>query len=289
MSLILGTAQLGMSYGVANKTGMPSTKEVRAILDEAAGCGITELDTAANYGESESVIGRLAAGRFSITTKLPQIEPASDAYCLVKKSIDSSLGSLQVDHIDTLLMHAPHQLDDVGGEEIWAALEDLKREGKIGRLGYSLYRPTELDILYKRFSPDAVQLPMNVFDNRFGESGWLHRLFTDAVDIYTRSVFLQGILLQPADGRHPFFDKWQEFFNALDAARQECDLSPIRYCFAWLLQQNAHGKFVVGAESASQVSEFAEAYHDSALHSGNLSMISCSDEDLLLPQNWILE
>ena len=55
---VLGAAQLGMSYGIANQTGQPNKIEAFSILDEAAKNGVTMIDTAQAYGNSEEIIGQ---------------------------------------------------------------------------------------------------------------------------------------------------------------------------------------------------------------------------------------
>ena len=57
MKLTLGTVQFGLDYGVSNDTGKVSDKEVHAILTTAISHGITTLDCAAAYGNSEQLIG----------------------------------------------------------------------------------------------------------------------------------------------------------------------------------------------------------------------------------------
>ena len=54
---VLGAAQLGMNYGISNKTGQPDKTEAFSILDEAIKNGVTMIDTAQAYGKSESIIG----------------------------------------------------------------------------------------------------------------------------------------------------------------------------------------------------------------------------------------
>ena len=58
---MLGTVQLGLPYGIANRTGQPSYEEARAILVCAFEGDVNCLDTAAIYGTSEEVIGRALA------------------------------------------------------------------------------------------------------------------------------------------------------------------------------------------------------------------------------------
>ena len=67
--LSLGTAQLGLSYGINNTDGKPDEKKAFEILDCALENGINTLDTAAAYGESEQVIGRW------LKTKAPSRRP----------------------------------------------------------------------------------------------------------------------------------------------------------------------------------------------------------------------
>ena len=50
--LVLGTAQLGLNYGIANKTGKPDLA-TRAILFVGMGGRYSYFDTAQAYGESE--------------------------------------------------------------------------------------------------------------------------------------------------------------------------------------------------------------------------------------------
>jgi hypothetical protein len=54
--MTLGTAQLGMDYGVANRTGKPPREIATAIVRAAIAHGVTVLDTARAYGDSEEVL-----------------------------------------------------------------------------------------------------------------------------------------------------------------------------------------------------------------------------------------
>src|SRR5207248_1409179 len=60
--LTLGTAQLGMEYGIANRAGQPSRSLAVRIVREAIAHGVKALDTARSYGEAEDVLGEALAG-----------------------------------------------------------------------------------------------------------------------------------------------------------------------------------------------------------------------------------
>ena len=72
--LTLGTAQLGMQYGVTNRTGQPSRELGVEMVRRAIAHGVTTLDTARGYGEAEKVLGAALAGawrsRVEVVTKL---------------------------------------------------------------------------------------------------------------------------------------------------------------------------------------------------------------------------
>ena len=53
----LGTAQFGMHYGRFNIEGVPSKEATNQILTNAKEFGLTAIDTAHSYGESENILG----------------------------------------------------------------------------------------------------------------------------------------------------------------------------------------------------------------------------------------
>ncbi|MFF5307915.1 aldo/keto reductase [Streptomyces massasporeus] len=129
-----------------------------AILDRAVEEGINFVDTAdvyggpqapdmeVGYGLSEEIIGRwLAQGggrrdRIVLATKLyqPMGTGPNDRYLSaykIRKSAEDSLRRLRTDHIDLYQMH--HVDRSTPWEEIWQAMEQLVREGKVTYVGSS--------------------------------------------------------------------------------------------------------------------------------------------------------
>ena len=51
MRIAIGTAQFGLPYGIANKTGQVGQEEIKEILNLARLNHIDNLDTAISYGE----------------------------------------------------------------------------------------------------------------------------------------------------------------------------------------------------------------------------------------------
>uniref|UniRef100_UPI0023B18E42 aldo/keto reductase n=1 Tax=Citrobacter koseri TaxID=545 RepID=UPI0023B18E42 len=127
------------------------------IMDEAIDAGINFFDTAdvyggpqspdmeKGYGTSEEIIGRwLAKGgkRDSIVLATKAYQPMgtgpNDKYLSayhIKRACEASLKRLNTDHIDLYQMH--HIDRNTPWEEIWQAMEQLIREGKITYVGSS--------------------------------------------------------------------------------------------------------------------------------------------------------
>lgn len=193
--LTLGGAQLGMPYGVANSSGMPSDQDVARIVHAAIEHGVTHIDTAQAYGESEARIGAALEGRWrsqvEVITKLRPIatEDAAAARAQTIEAVTQSLKALRQERIATLLLHRAANRTTAGGA-VWEALLDLKRRGIVGRLGISAQDRAEFDRAAADDDVELIQLPFNLLDRRWDDIGPLRSDLT----IHARSVFLQGLL-----------------------------------------------------------------------------------------------
>jgi len=146
-----------LSLGTMNFGELTDEATSFAIMDEALHTGINFFDTADVYGgpqtpdmekgfgTSEEIIGRwLAKGghrdRIVLATKVYQpmdIGP-NDKYLSayhIRRACEASLRRLKTDHIDLYQMH--HVDRATPWEEIWQAMEQLIREGKITYVGSS--------------------------------------------------------------------------------------------------------------------------------------------------------
>ena len=189
--LALGTVQFGIPYGVANKSGQVNRDEVAKILNQAYATGLDTIDTAIAYGQSEQRLGDIGIANWKVITKLAAMpESVNNVRSWVKESVSSSFKRLGVSRVRGLLLHHSNQLFAPQGEALYQALNDLKEQDMVEKIGVSIYAPEELDAIWPRFKPDIVQSPFNVFDRRLAESGWLKRLHNSGTEIHVRSVFL---------------------------------------------------------------------------------------------------
>ena len=283
--LALGTVQFGQPYGVANKHGVLSFKEVADILGYARAAGIDLLDTAVSYGESESRLGRAGVDSFQIVSKLPSMpEEVQNATQWLRNELHASLFRLRVEKLHGLLLHAPGQLLGPRGQELWGALQEVKKQGLVQKVGISVYGPSELDAIMPLFPADVVQAPLSLVDRRLVETGWLRCLHERGTEVHVRSVFLQGLLLSPQSEIPVKFAKWSHLWNQWHDWLRQTGLSPQRACLAFVGSFPQVDRVVVGVDSLSHLQDLV-AVTDAYLPD-NLPRIQCEDEELINPSLW---
>lgn len=285
MKLVLGTAQLGLDYGIANQCGRVERTDAQAILSVARHHGIDMLDTAIAYGSSEAVLGTLGINDWRVITKLPPIpEKCRDISAWVDEQLTSSLQRLGIPTLYGLLLHRPDQLQGNTGDALFDALQQQQSNGRVNKIGISIYQPAELDVIFAQRHFDLVQAPFNIIDRRLAESGWLQKLHDRNVEVHVRSVFLQGLLLMPADKRPAKFNRWRSLWENWSHWLAENCLTPLQACMCYAMAFSQISKVVVGVESASQLEQIMTAA------SGVLPPIPESlqshDHDLLDPSRW---
>ena len=256
MKLALGTVQFGLNYGVANSAGRVSTEMADAILRKAQLSGMDTLDTAIAYGDSESVLGGLGVQGWSVVSKLPAVpEGCPDVAHWVRSQLQASLKRLGLQRMHGLLLHRPGQLLESLGADLYAALQSLKTEGLVAKVGVSVYGPAELDNLWSKYKPDLVQAPLNIVDRSLVHSGWASRLKDSGVEVHTRSAFLQGLLLMPADKRPDRFNRWSVLWQEWDRWLLATGLTPVQACLRYTNSLDAIDRVVVGVDSVTQLNE----------------------------------
>ncbi|MGW4369014.1 aldo/keto reductase [Nocardia takedensis] len=136
----LGTNNFGMKLDL---------EQSRAVVHAALDHGITLIDTADSYGDSEQRIGEILQGKRDdvvIATKfgndvrrLGQDNGADwgarGSRRYIRRAVEQSLRRLRTDWIDLYQYHRPDPATPI--EETLSALDDLVREGKIRYLGHS--------------------------------------------------------------------------------------------------------------------------------------------------------
>ena len=285
MKLALGTVQFGLPYGVSNNNGQTPLDEAQKILELAHNSGISLLDTAMAYGDSEARLGKIGVESFRVLTKLPSLpENCTNPKKWAEEQVDGSLQRLGLKCLYGLLLHNPAQLLTSSGHHLFEALQGLKTRGLVEKIGISIYAPSELDELLKLFSFDIVQSPFNPVDRSLLTSGWMNKLHAQGIEIHVRSIFLQGLLLMTQNQVPSKFSRWSPLWKNWLTWLYQNGISPQAACLAFAKSQPEINQILVGVETRHQLEQILDAFHSSTPES--FPSIESTDPDLINPTQW---
>ena len=287
----LGTVQFGADYGISNARGRLSENEVRGILEYAGQCGITLLDTASLYGDSEAVLGRsLPAERgFRIVSKTPAAGNAvvDEAFCLeVEKALYRSLELLQQPSLYGLLIHDVKDLLKPGGERLLSTLQSFHSKGLVQKIGVSVYDAAQIDAVLEMFTPHIIQLPLSVADQRLRVSGHLKKLCACGVEIHARSLFLQGALLMDPQTLPQHFDPVRQHFTDFGLAAERAGLTRLQACLQFAFSLPEISTALVGVTSQEELAEIVSACGQSEELAFDADAFALNDERYTNPLHW---
>lgn len=253
-SLTLGTVQLGLAYGLANRTGLPDDTQARAVLDAAWAGGIRWLDTAHAYGLSEARIGTWIRAKGhcpGIVSKLPPMpEGTTDPGSFTRQATSETLAALGSERIAGYLAH---RIDDLMRPEVAGELVSLQGEGRIGAFGASVYSPADAERALTVRGVSMLQLPLNLLDCRATTSGILDRCAEGRIKVFARSVFLQGALLLDPDALPPHLLPAAGALRRLRGFARELGRGIAELAMVAVRDTPGVASLVVGMESVEQV------------------------------------
>lgn len=296
LKLGLGTVQFGMDYGISNQNGKTSLKEVESILQFAQESGISVLDTACSYGDSESVLGMTLTSEhnFRIITKLPSFKKdkisSSDSEDL-KKAFYDSLSRLRQIKVDGLLIHNADDILNKEGEILFSALIELRQGGLVEKIGVSVYTGKQIDCLLERYTFDLIQVPINVLDQRLINSGHLRKLKKKNIEIHARSIYLQGLLLMEPKSLCSFFDPIKPFLYKYRELLTSHDLIPVEGAICFIKEVPEIDYIIVGINNLEQlknnVNSFNKKYDNNLFD--EFKVFSLNEPKFLNPSLWKLQ
>ncbi|MCX5679379.1 MAG: aldo/keto reductase [Candidatus Omnitrophica bacterium] len=287
--LVLGTAQLGMSYGINNKAGKPDLNAARDIVRAALDNGITRFDTAQAYGESEGVLGKIfheikASDHIKVYSKLRPDLDLSDGKA-VRASVDDSLRRLKINRLEGLLLHCEEGLK-LWNDGLGDSLTELVVAKKVKSIGVSFYTPKKALEALDIYGIDLIQVPANILDRRFEDAGVFKKAGEFGKNVFVRSIFLQGLLLMPSNSvpakmRNvlPYLERLEQMASDMKLSRQE------------LVLGYAAGKWpdvfvLFGAESKQQVIDNAKVFAAKKIPEIDEAVFGNVPENVLNPVLW---
>lgn len=304
--LVFGAAQLGLNYGINNKSGQPSQDLSDRIIKKAIVNGVGFIDTARAYGDSEYVLGNiLQKGWESRVQAITKLSPLTSCGTVdfdyeikihVKASVYESCVRLRTSQIFCLMLHRVEHLQGWNGA-VWDELLGFKESGLVKSLGVSVQSPEELELALSFKDVEFIQMPYNLLDSRWDDTikkikavKKERRLF-----VHVRSSLLQG-LLSTSDKR-----LWNKA-NVVDPSSVMSFLeqkttkfklnSIVELCLKYVKSQGWVDGVVVGMESEAQLDENLKIFSSKNLSLDELVEINRDRPILsaktLNPANWIV-
>lgn len=283
--IAIGTAQFGFDYGVTNAQGQVDIQAVRDILDAAKGKGIDTLDTAIAYGSSEETLGIAGISEWNVVTKLPPV-PAQvkNVNKWVFAQVRGSLSRLGIECLHGVLLHRSEDVLSQRGTELIESMYEIRDKGLTRRVGLSIYDPNDLAKYTKVMNIGLLQAPLNVLDRRLIETGWLSRLDASGVEVHTRSVFLQGLLLASRHDLPAIFRRWDAVWEEWRQWLTVNRLSALEACLGYCLGQREVDKVIIGVDNTDQLRQILEFRVD---HLPELPAWSAPIDPMLInPASW---
>jgi aryl-alcohol dehydrogenase-like predicted oxidoreductase len=280
----IGTVQFGQAYGVSNTTGQVKPADVATILRRSAAAGLSTLDTAANYGEAEQVLGAVPdlTQPFRLVTKTIALKNGLDAVLARARQSVATLGRKP---IDLLLVHSAADLRTDGGRALWRGLIGLRDEGLFGGIGISAYVADDPVQLARDFHPAAMQVPVSLLDQRLLQSGALAALKAMGVEVHARSLFLQGLLFLESSKLPPRLRHAGQHLEALRRRFADTGTTPLAAALAFALGCPQIDVGIVGVTTPAELDEILSA---AARPAPALDWPACAVDDpvVLTPSLW---
>lgn len=297
--LVLGSAQWGMPYGIANHSGPPNIGELEIMLARARAAGVRSIDTARAYGESETRVGEVTRSLPSeqgwrVITKLaPDVHAPElgigETLERVAASLAQSRGALGQETLPVVLLHRFAHRHACGGK-LWRTLLAERDAGRIGVLGVSAGSPEEAWAALEDPDIEALQVATSLLDLRLLRQGFFTSARERGRTIYVRSLFLQGVAHLGIEALPGFLAELADPIRKIRATARALGVST-RALFIAFARDCLPGTLpVIGCESDAQLEEVLDDWTGTELDVGKLmalvEALPTHADDLVDPARW---
>ena len=290
--LTLGTAQLGLDYGINNKIGKPQKKKALDILEFAFTNNIRSFDTASVYGDSETILGDFLRNKEHssryITSKLGPLAKNEIHHSNLEQEIfqriQTSLTNLKIECIDNYLIH---DFQDIAlYDELIPILIKAKSSGLIKSIGVSVYTPQEAEKIIEITEVDTIQIPLSILDQRFLKNSLLKRLKERGFTIFSRSVFLQGLVFMDVNNLPPNLTSANKYLTKLNQLAQENSTNLSKLALGFVNSIEEIDSIIIGVDSVLQLKQNIEDFKSLDIFPFDTSIFANIDENIIDPRKW---
>ena len=257
--------------------------QVEDLIESALEVGINAFDIADCYGHGkcEQILGEVLKRRPDLREKMwiqskCGIRMEEFTYFDFSKehileAVDGILERLNVDYIDSLLLHRPDALMEP--VEIAEAFDLLKAQGKVIDFGVSNQNPMMMALIQKDVNQPLVanQLQLSAAFTPSFDAGFHVNMKQEAGIVRDSSIFeycrLHDVVIQAWSVlQFDYFggvflgsEKYPELNHVLNRLAEKYHVSPSAVAIAWVLRYPAKMQAVIGTTKKARVAEAAKA------------------------------
>jgi aryl-alcohol dehydrogenase-like predicted oxidoreductase len=282
INLILGTAQLGLEkYGACNTIGIPSTEEALEMIKVALAYGITRFDTSPLYGKSQRRLGNALKNEKPWCKLYTKVNLACNYCDMADQQLTASLIELQRDSVEGVFANSTDcnsSLMEIVMANKW------KIDGRIKKFGVSVYNMKEALHKLGCAHIDMVQIPYNIIDQRASKVHLFSIADDLGKDVFVRSVFLQGNLLNYTNNCYKHVPIGQ-----FHRVTKNFSKHPMELCFEFIKNTAPNAHILAGAESLIQIEEIV--FHYNNVMKDDYALFSIADprvvyDGMVDPRRW---
>ncbi len=285
--LILGTAQMGLDYGINNHKGKISEKESLSILKFAYQNGIKNIDCAESYGDAHKLIGSFHEKNpnlvFNINTKISKTTRNKNIHEIVKEF----LKSLNSNQIHSLMFHSFSTYNS--NINNFKDIIKLKESGIVKKIGVSAYSNSEIDNIINDDRIDLIQIPFNILDNSIEKIDLIKKAKSKGKIVQARSIFLQGLFFKDPNENYIIVEKLRDELKEIKRISSENNIPIINLALSYVLNQEYIDNVLIGVDSLSQLKQNLTSI-DKEINENivkSIEKIKTKNIDFLNPITWL--
>lgn len=279
---VLGTAQLGMSYGINNATGQPSFSLAKSIINAARSHGIKTLDTADAYGQSADILGEIGVSDFRVLSKFI----LSGSQSSLSQALKVSLHRLRLSKLGG---YSFHRFDNFQSFDFRSEVAELKKNQNLEKLGISIYSNSEFEAAISSPDIDLIQIPFNVLDNWSVKGALIQQAVVAGKEVHARSIFLQGLFFMSLVDLPPKLEVLKTNLMELRQIAKDVSLSVAELCLGYVLAKESIAGLVIGLESTEQLEQNVQIFRSVKLDPETVARIEdiqVVSREMLNPSSW---
>lgn len=280
------------TWPLAGKMGSVDRSKAVALVRHAVDSGITFIDTAEAYGDTEEILGEALAGGYRERCFLADKVSFDFTAAGVRNAAERSLLHLKTDVIDLYQLHRYEE--SVPLDQTLGAVQELQDSGAVRHLGVSNFSAGQLADATEVAAIVSDQINYNAL-NRAPEQALLPAAFNANISVLVHSSLAKGLLsgkyrpghrFDPEDERAHFpgysgeaLARYLAVVDELTGIAGDFSLTAVQAALLWLLARPEVTNVLIGPKTEEQVDE-AVAALDRTSPEDRVALRSAMDEVL---------